>query len=497
VFNNLRFSLRKSTDWPEGSSITRELFKDYNRSRSRGAKKLLCHAPYSNLYFTINGHITSCCYNRDFLLGVYPDVYPVSAWRGKEIQELRSAVSGYNLEKGCFQCKHWIESRNFEATGARFYDKLPGNCQYPVSLEFELSNSCNLECIMCNERYSSKIAESRKFLPKKVICYDDRFLDSLEDFIPHLKVVKFLGGEPFFIDIYHLIWERIIAINPRCVIDVQTNATILNDRVRSLLQQGVFQIGVSIDSLKKEVFEMIRKGANLSVVLSNIEYFKSYCEKKGTFFHISFCPMRVNWQEIPQMIEFANKMNAFIYFNTVLEPKEMALWSLPLAELKEIIHYLENIPVKSRSLISDRNKKHLKSFMDQLRSWYEASLLRETDWMNYEQLDIEALKRDILLKIHQHLMMMNPDGDDISADSKFLIRKFSAILDRFPETTSYKIGLKEMGKLSLDWIADELIRRSEEELANQLSSYIQVVETREAPVNFNIFDSFYHKDGGI
>ena len=497
LVNNMRFSLRKSSGWPAGSSISRELFEDYNRSRSRGARILLCHAPFSNMYFTSDGRITNCCYNRDFLLGIYPAVDPASAWKGSENRELRNAVAGYDLGKGCFQCRHWIESRNFEAVGARFYDKFPSREEYPVSMEFELSNSCNLECVMCNERYSSRIAESRKLIPAHGMAYDDRFLESLEEFIPHLREAKFLGGEPFFMDIYYRIWEMIIATNPRCIIDVQTNATILNDRVRNLLLKGNFQIGVSIDSLQKEVFESIRKGAHFSTVLKNIGFFKSYCDKKGTFLHISFCPMRANWKEIPQMIEFSNNLNAFIYLNTVLEPKELAIWSLPPAELEEIITCLESSPVKSRSLIAARNKKHYTSFLDQLRSWHAASVLRESVWMKYDELDLEALKRGMLSKVRQHLMNAKAPGNGIATDPEFLIRKFSGVLDRFPETTSYKIGLNEMGKLSLDWITDELIKSSEEELSKQLSSYIRAVEMREAPVNFNIFDSFYQNDRKI
>ena len=113
----------------------------------------------------------------------------------------------------------------------------------------------NLECIMCYGNFSSSIRKNREKLPSTPTVYDEKFLESLDPIIPDLKYVKFLGGEPFLINIYYEVWERIIECNPNCLIDVQTNGTILNDRVKDILERGNFRIGVSLDSLKKETYE--------------------------------------------------------------------------------------------------------------------------------------------------------------------------------------------------------------------------------------------------
>jgi MoaA/NifB/PqqE/SkfB family radical SAM enzyme len=90
-----------------------------------------------------------------------------------------------------------------------FRNKLTGHINYPRVMEFELSNECNLECVMCNGYFSSSIRKNREKLPASVSPYNDQFVDELDQFIPHLTDAKFLGGEPFMIDIYLKIWERI------------------------------------------------------------------------------------------------------------------------------------------------------------------------------------------------------------------------------------------------------------------------------------------------
>ena len=52
--------------------------------------------------------------------------------------------------------------------------------------------------------------------------YDAAFVKQLEEFIPHLEEVKFYGGEPFLIEIYYEIWEKIMELNPKVRISVQT-----------------------------------------------------------------------------------------------------------------------------------------------------------------------------------------------------------------------------------------------------------------------------------
>ncbi|MDP6909849.1 MAG: SPASM domain-containing protein, partial [Flavobacteriales bacterium] len=211
--------------------FTQEGLKDYNQSRPLGPQKKVCWAPFKSLYFGHYGKAIACCYNRTYILGNYPEQSIDEIWRGQQAENLRKYISNNNLDHGCQGCKSQILARNFDATKAKQYDQVKLNRNgYPSVMEFELSNVCNLECEMCSGDFSSLIRQNREGKPPLEEPYDEAFVEQLEEFIPHLEEVKFYGGEPFLIDIYYQIWEKIIEINPTVRISVQTNGTILNNR---------------------------------------------------------------------------------------------------------------------------------------------------------------------------------------------------------------------------------------------------------------------------
>ena len=47
-------------------------------------------------------------------------------------------------------------------------------------------------------------------------------------------------------------------------------------------------------------------------------------------------PMRNNWFEMVDFLDFANKHNANLWYNTIRYPEEYAIWNLPSSELKLI-----------------------------------------------------------------------------------------------------------------------------------------------------------------
>ncbi|MBK8698395.1 MAG: radical SAM protein [Saprospiraceae bacterium] len=139
-----------------------------------------------------------------------------------------------------------------------------------------MSNTCNLEDIMCSGQVSSSIRTHRDHLPPLPMPYDDAFVTQLREFIPHLHEAKFYGGEPFLIPIYYQIWEAIAELKPELFMFVITNGTVLNSRVKDLLQKGRFELAVSIDALDKTKLESIRKNVHLETLLEHIDYFSTY-----------------------------------------------------------------------------------------------------------------------------------------------------------------------------------------------------------------------------
>ncbi len=341
---------------------------EYNKSRTTGPEPCVCHAPNRSLYFDIHGKTTSCCFNRVHVLGRYPENSIDDIVNGDKRKLLQTELCRQNFMYGCQHCHKLIEAGNFEGVEARLYDTLKDQGNTPSEIIFELDNTCNLECAMCHEEFSSSIAKA-KGLTNIKHPYDKEFLKQLEKYIPNLKVAKFLGGEPFLINIYYEIWDLIIKINPKCKINLQTNGTIFNNKIESYLKKGNFYIGVSVDSLIPETFESIRVNAKLENVLDNLDKFISLSKKKNNYVNLSTCPMQQNWKELPELVDFCNNNKIFIYFNTVYT-KGFAISELPEESIKEIVDYYKTISFKKSGIIAKRNIRFFENLKSQIETWY-------------------------------------------------------------------------------------------------------------------------------
>lgn len=353
----------------------------YNKNRNNPEK--LCYAPFSSIAWYQDGHAAACCFNREHILGRYPQQSLKDIWFGAKANELRKQVAQNNLDLGCFDCKNHLLTKNYGAVKALNYDYL-GNEQvahnYPLLMDFLLSNTCNLECQMCSGVYSSCIRANREKLPATTEVYDENFAGQLAEFLPHLKWANFSGGEPFLITSYFHIWDKIATVNPHILCGVTTNGTVLNNRIKDWLSVLRFNISISIDSLNAERFASIRRNAVLERVLENFLYFRDYTRQKGTGLTINTTPMITNWMDIPDIVRFANQHRVQIYFTNMWQPPAFALWNKSTDALTEIFNYLSaNRPVAD-SDISRTNDTFYGALLNDIAIWkLNAATLTKTE----------------------------------------------------------------------------------------------------------------------
>lgn len=372
-------------------NLSKEALKLYDDSRYNTDKSIVCHAPFVNLNFEQNGNVRACCYNTIHILGKWPNQTIKEIWEGEKANELRTHIHENNLGGGCIECGKMIAARNYQGVRARYYDEFSPNLPhdrvkrfvrkivksktYPKVMEFELSNECNLECVMCNGHFSSSIRKNREKLQPILSPYNDQFVDELEDFIPYLTDAKFLGGEPFMIDIYLKIWEKIKKINPHIRIHITTNGTFLNNRIKDLLESLQAGIILSIDSVNKSTYQKIRVNGNFDKVMENLNYFLDYTKRKRTFISIAACPIVHNWMELPEMLEFCLEKNIALYFNAVFTPLELSLREQTLEKQREILRYLKSYQLPSEATLNTNPRqlsmKAYTDFLNQLKGWLE------------------------------------------------------------------------------------------------------------------------------
>jgi MoaA/NifB/PqqE/SkfB family radical SAM enzyme len=403
--------------------IDKKIIAAYNLTREINDKTILCHAPFTSINFQQNGDGNACCYNRTHILGTFPEHTIREMWFGEKANELRGYILNNDLGGGCHICQKQLQSHNFSNCKAKGYDLYAEPrlkryfkkivygkkiVDFPKVMEFELSNTCNLECIMCSGYFSSSIRKNREGKSPLANPYNDEFIRQLEEFIPHLKEARFLGGEPFLIDIYYEIWEMILRINPSIKISITTNGSVLNKRAISLLNKLNCSIIISVDSIVKVTYEKIRVNANYETLIKNLEWFYDYTRKKNTFMSLAVCPMVENWKEISELMRFCNSKEISIFFNTVLFPKEQALRNCNSATLEEIYLFYTSFISERNTEIQKLNATSFSDLTNQVKAWqvekaqYEIEKSKQIiKSQNYLQ---ELLKNDIISQVQKGIL---------------------------------------------------------------------------------------------
>ena len=319
---------------------------EFNRSRDFSTKAVhsLCYAPFTSVFFNPSGWVRVCCHNWKHPIGHVQRSSFDEMWQGARVKILRDALADNKFGPGCDLCAAHTVDGWFDNAAMRRYDEFPVSSaapEWPAQMEFAVSNKCNLECIMCVGENSSLIRERREHLPPLPRMYSDEFIDSLRKYFAHLRLAKFLGGEPFLVTEYVRIWDMMIEdrLNVRC--HVTTNGTQYNARVERILEGLPFSLAVSLDGVTKATVESIRVNANYDELMANLKRFREYTRRRKTQLDLTFCLMRRNWHELGDFCLFADEWDCGVYVNTVWNPPQFGFFTMPQEELREIVKAMD------------------------------------------------------------------------------------------------------------------------------------------------------------
>ncbi len=407
------------------------LLEDYNKTRinpvdfnaSFKAYDKFCYAPFSSLYFAHEGKVFACCENREHQLGTYPANSIAEIWNGDSANQLRKYISENNLWHGCKGCDFDLKSRNFGGVKAKAFDNArlkQRESGYPAMLEFELENTCNLECVMCTGIFSSSIRKNREHLPPIPAPYDAEFVKQLEEFIPPLSLANFFGGEPFLVEIYYSIWEKMAELNPGINVWVTTNGTILNNRVKDLLGRIRFNLTLSIDSIQKETYEKIRVNSVFERMMENFRYFHEYTKSINADFTVNTCPMTLNWQELPDIVKWANIEGITLNIIAVRYPENLSLGSFPAEKLREIVTHYRSVHLPTPDSLSKKNKQKFEDYVRYVEQWLNYKIEVEKISNGTESLPPADIIRH---RINAHLQLSSGTIEEREHKARFAMER--------------------------------------------------------------------------
>ena len=317
---------------------------DARRSLNGKAARALCYAPFVSLYFDVSGNVRVCCHNDAHPAGNVLTENLDDIWSGAKIKLLRDSMKKYEYGPGCDFCYHQTHAGNLDNLAVDRFERFEVESEdpaWPQQMEFALSNSCNLECIMCTGMFSSAIRSHRENLPQIPRVYSDDILESFRKYLKHLKYAKFLGGEPFLIPEYQRLWDMMIEEGLRVPCHVTTNCTQFNGRVERILEKIPMDVSVSLDGVTRQTVESIRVNAKFDEVMHNARRFRAYCKFRRGQFGLTFCLMRVNWHEFGDYCLMADDWDCKVYVNTVTYPDHLGLYTLEKDHLRKILHEME------------------------------------------------------------------------------------------------------------------------------------------------------------
>ncbi len=175
----------------------------------------------------------------------------------------------------------------------------------PYSVIIETGNTCNFSCPTCPtphrliyQKREPQLMDLEKF---------EKIIDKVKNYV-HI-VYLYNSNEP-------LLHPQIVKMIKYASANnlhtkISTNCSLLNEKMsREILNSGLGEIRLALDSLNKGPFEKFRRGGNFETVKFNIERFCQLKQKLGKYKPITtlqFILNKLNQEEIPAIKNFRRK----------------------------------------------------------------------------------------------------------------------------------------------------------------------------------------------
>jgi len=181
-----------------------------------------------------------------------------------------------------------------------------GCAEFPTYIMFDVTNQCNSACIHCPHSVTFQNKSRPAYLDfgiyMKVI---DESREKVTDFV---RITA--DGEP-------LLHPKLLNMIDYAVkeevgpVGLTTNGSLMSqENAKSLAESGLFMVDISLDAIRKETYNKIRRGLSFEKVMKNIDFLLEYKAKINS-------PLKV----MVSFVKQASNMNELKAFEEYWEPK--------------------------------------------------------------------------------------------------------------------------------------------------------------------------------
>jgi radical SAM protein with 4Fe4S-binding SPASM domain len=199
----------------------------------------------------------------------------------------------------------------------------------PLSLEMDVTNQCNLRCVMCH--FSDPRVYKRR---RKDLSVEDFTRIARQVFPLCSRVSLSFGCEPL---LHHRFGELLAVTRSFRVpfVHVTTNGTLLTEPLaEQMIQSELHSLMISIDGATQPTYERIRTGARFDGLIANIRSvnrLKARLRSAVPFLSFMFVMMRSNIEELPALVRLAHDLRVGAmtavhmvpYDNTTTRPESL------------------------------------------------------------------------------------------------------------------------------------------------------------------------------
>jgi hypothetical protein len=350
------------------------------------ASETFCVLPWVHAATLTDGSVQLCCVSGGGSGVNLNDGTLSDYWHSEYVKDARRRMLAGRKVKACRRCyleealgrrsHRIVENEAWQAkVGADAIEELVGRTAAdgdldapPQYIDLRLGNTCNMQCVMCQPRESSRWLPTARKLSQlfeggelkdtwdfkssidagRFEWYrNPEFWSNLETFLPHVKELVIAGGEPF------LIKEQFAFVKACCEtgeanhiwLRYHTNGTIFPEELVPYWEQ--FQrvhFMVSIDGTG-EVADYVRHPSDWEQIDANVRRLDGLGENSLTSFH--FTTHALNVYRLPDVLDWAGgsglrngervaNLQDLVHPGLVHHPAYMSIRVLP-ADYKQVV----------------------------------------------------------------------------------------------------------------------------------------------------------------
>jgi len=265
---------------------------------------------------------------------------------------------------------------------------------YPTQVVVQINETCNSKCVICDTWRGKRKEEIT------VQAWIEG-IKKLKDAIGNYKI-SFVGGEVF---LKNGIFDILEACHKEGVIfGITTNGILLNkENVERYISLDPFNVNISFDSLKHDVYESIRGVPCLDIIKSNIEYLIDYKQKVGSNIKITLKTVvnNLNLQELEDIAKYVNYVGVdFITFDPIKRKRDFFRHSV-VSEIEERFEEMYNMDKTVLSGVIAKLKEMKKAGYKIMNSEQNMD-----QWLDYDNLTINNI-----CTVPLRSLLIDPSGD--------------------------------------------------------------------------------------